>query len=212
MKKALLILVSIIVAIILTVTFSSKEVEVKTEVIPTLHEVTIVINDEDIQVREIKKQDEDPDLNLETEEVITSSLITKLSEVTEVEEQQQKPSIPIWNRDNSNINADELSLVRDSINTLIYDINLAIEMGGNYQPSGGRNLLAGDMAVTDQICGFTNNSFDIDHEFKTISAQHYCFEVLRNLMSSSNEYRDSKKTLKKIEQEMLIIYNSNKSS
>jgi hypothetical protein len=143
--------------------------------------------------------------NFEPDEVIILTSTATSVEVTEAEDQQQIPPKPIWNRNSTNISTDELALARDSMNKLIYDMNVAIELEGSYQPPGGRNMLGGDLKVTAQICGLENDLFNFDYEFQSLSAQHYCFDVLRNLMSSSVEYQETKNTLKKIEQEMLAL-------
>ena len=206
MKKVLFGFVALMV-VVLVVGFTSKESAIKKQVASTavaVNEVTAQPNTDIIKLKADPVQIDFSGFKFEeTEEIIKSSSTSSV--VTEDKYPAQKIVKPIWNRNSTEINTGELALAREGINKLIYDINLAIELDGSFQPPGGRKLMGGDMMVTAQICAFENNLFNLDHEFETLSAQHYCLDIFSNLMSSLTEYRDTKKTLKKIEQEMLVI-------
>ncbi len=205
--KKVLVIVTIIMAVVLMVIFSPKETANVVDYPSMPDEVAV-----DNVVAKKNTEEEYIDLSslkFEVEEVSVSPSTEMPTEVTddEYQPQEQPQPQPIWNRYNSKISTEELVLVRDGINKLIYDINLAIELDGSYPLPGGRNIVAGDVMVTAQMCGLENNSFNIDHEFQNIRIQHHCFiGVFRDLMSSSIEYKDAKNVLKKLEEEMLEVF------
>ncbi|PKG38853.1 hypothetical protein [Psychromonas sp. Urea-02u-13] len=209
MKKVLFVL-AVIIMVVSVVIFSPKETVMETTSVldeVTDVEVRVELGDKAIGasvgvseagVANINREQEIDfsGFQFEPEEEIISS--SSSAEATESTYQQQKMANPIWNRHSTQISTDELALARDNMNKLIYDINVAIELEGSYQPPGGRKMLGGDLKVTAQICGLENDLFNFDYEFQSMSAQHYCFDVLRNLMSSSVEYKETKDTLKKL--------------